>query len=470
MAQATHPPSLKSVPFEAASSEIDFCLPALNVISYRGPGQKGSLSGSLEPIVKRLNTKVSWFALTGLPRSATRLSRFTFHTPSAAQVVFDQHAQFCTGYLNPLFHGMPERAKFDPVAWKSFKQLNELMASDALNMASQSFPTLFWLHDYELSLVAPIISVQAGVIPCHFWHSPWPSSSALLTSPIASELVEAMLTNTLIGFQTSEYATNFLTTVQELLPKAQVDVLKMTIKLGRTTTRVVVMPFGIDGKYWQDQAKHSRPLAHVLAKKYNGSGHLVLGIDRLDASKGIVQKLDGLAEFLKSNPSWRKRFQYVQLTHANEHEVLANNDYLKELTEKIASVNALHAVGAWQPIIHLKSNLDKAELSAWYQAANILAVNSVVEALSLVAKEYIACRADDQGVLMLSRGSGSVSELGQGAVLIDPASKESFAAGLLQAFSMTKEERRHRMELMKRVVSWNNLQDWAIRFLREALV
>ncbi|PWT98771.1 MAG: hypothetical protein C5B53_06260 [Candidatus Melainabacteria bacterium] len=468
MAQATHPPFLKSAPNQAASAEIDFCLPALNVISYRGPGEKASASASLEPIVKRLNTKVSWFALTGQPRSATRLSRFTFHTPAAAAVVFEQHAQFCASYLSPLFHGMPERVKFDPIAWKSFKQLNDLMASDALNMASQSFPTLFWLHGYELALVAPVISVQAGVIACHFWHSPWPSPSYLLNSPVIGELVEAMLTNKLIGFQTSEYATNFLTTVQEVLPRAQVDVLKMSIKLGRVTTRVVVMPFGIDGKFWQDNAKRSRPLAHVLAKKYNSSGHLVLGIDRLDASKGIVQKLDGLEEFLKTNPSWRKRFQYVQLTHASEHE--GNNDYLVELTERIAKVNAQHSVGAWQPIIHLKSTLDKAELSAWYQAADILTVNSFVEALSLVAKEYIACRPNDEGVLLLSRGSGSVSELGQGAVLIDPASQESFAAGLLQAFSMSKEERRHRMQLMKRVVGWNSLQDWAIRFLREALI
>src|SRR5262249_16256333 len=139
MTQATHPPYLKSTPLEAASSEIDFCLPALNVISYRGPGQKASLSASLEPVVKRLNTKVSWFAITGQPRSAAGISRFTFHTPSAAKVIVEKHAQFCASYLNPLFHGMSERAKFDPLAWKSFKQLNDLVASDALNMASQSF-------------------------------------------------------------------------------------------------------------------------------------------------------------------------------------------------------------------------------------------------------------------------------------------------------------------------------------------
>jgi trehalose 6-phosphate synthase len=420
-------------------------------------------------MVKQLQTKVSWFALAGQPKSTKGLSRFTFYTPPANQALLDQHAKFSCDYLRPLFHGMPDRAEFDPFAWKSFKQLNELMASEALNTSSQSFPTLFWIHDYELALVAPIISVQAGLIPCHFWHIPWPSPKLILSSPVALEIVDAMLANRLIGFQTTEYATNFLTTVQELFPKAAVDVLKMSVRLERTTSKVVVMPFGIDVKFWQEKAKRSRALAHVLARKYR-CGHLVLGIDRLDSTKGILQKLDGLAEFLNANPSWRKRFQYVQLTHADDQAGSSSNDYLQELTDKISRINAHNAVGLWKPIIHLQSNLDKGELAAWYQAADVLAVNSFVEGLSLVAKEYIASRLDDQGVLMLSKGSGSVSELGQGAIQIDPASKQSFSNGLLEALVMSKEERRRRMQLLKRVVSWNSLQDWAIRFLSEALV
>lgn len=450
-------------------SELEFNLPALKVISYRGPGQSAGVSTSLEPIVKRLNTKVSWFALTGQPEASGGFTSFTFHTPSAAGVVLEQHARMCSDYIRPLFHGVLDQAQFDPVQWKSFKQLNALVASEALNVSSQSFPTLFWIHDHELPLVAPMISAQAGVVACHFWHIPWPSPSIVLSSPIGRELVEAMLANRLIGFQTSEYATNFLSTVQELDSKIAVDLLKMEIKSGRSTTKVVAMPFGIDCQFWQEKAKQSRPLAHLLMKRYGCGVQLALGIDRLDSTKGIVQKLDGLAEFLRVSPSWQKRFQYVQLTHADDIEDPSHNFYLQEVTNKVAIINNQHGSKDWQPIIHLQITLDKSELAAWYQTADVLAVNSFIEGLSLVAKEYVASRLDEQGVLLLSKGSGSTSELGQGAVLIDPLSRESFAAGLLEAFSMSSEEKRRRMQIMKRVVSWNSLQDWAVKFLRQAL-
>jgi trehalose 6-phosphate synthase len=366
---------------------------------------------------------------------------------------------------------MPGQATFDPNQWKSFRQLNAVVASETLNLCGQSFPTLCWVHDYQLPLVTPTISVQAGIIPCHFWHVPWPAPEILAGSPIGPELVEAMLANRLIGFQTTEYATNFLNTVQELFPQAVVDVLRMEVKHGRlATTNIAVLPYGIDSNFWQDLAKHSRPLAHVLAKKYKGAGRrLVLAIDRLGRNKGILEKLDGFEEFLAKSPHWNRRLQYVQITYPADTNELSASEYPAQVADRIAAINARYSDADWQPLVHLPGYLSESELAAWYQVADVLAINSLSEGLSLIAKEYVACRLDDQGALLLSRKSGSISELGQGAIAVDPLSKQDFARALLQAVSMSKEESRRRMQQMKRVVGWNNLQDWAIRFLTQAL-
>jgi trehalose-6-phosphate synthase len=449
------------------TAALDLKLPALKVISYSGFTHGNAESSSLEPVIKQLQAKVSWFALTGDPEPSDHGSTIAFYRPQATPSVLEQHAHFCANYLSPLLHEMPDRANFDMSQWKSFRTLSEIVASECLSVATESFPTLCWVHDYHLPFVAPTLSVHAGLVLSHFWHSPWPSPQTMIDSPIGPDLVEALLANRLIGFQTSEYASNFLNTVQEMIPKAVVDVLKMQIKLGRTTTEVVSEPFGIDYKVWQDTARHSRPLAHVIARKYKHYGPLVLGIDRLDPTKGVLEKLSGLKEFLSNSPGWRKRFQYVQITYKSDG--VASTTYQSQVENAIAEINAAYTVDGWQPIIPLQISLQKAELSAWYQAADILAVNSLRDGLSLVSKEYIACRQDDHGVLLLSKYSGSAPELGQGAILVDPTASKDFADALLKALTLSKGENRRRLLAMRRVVGRNNLEDWAVSFLRQAL-
>lgn len=469
---AKSPPLLSPVSTDDLG-QLQLYLPTLKVISYRGPGQSGGVPTSLEPIVKRLGAKVHWFAIDGVPsqpsQEEAQSAAFAFYNPQIPQALLEKHNQIANGYLYPLLHGMPEKAKFDSENWKSFRQLSELIASESLKVSSESFPTLCWLHDYQLALVAPLMSMQAGVILCQFWHVPWPAPSVMVQSPIARELVESLLSNKIIGFHTTEYALNFLNTVQELLPNAVVDVLKMEVRRRSTVTKIVVMPLGIDFSLWQQLAKSTRPIAEAIGVKHRLANQVVLGVDRLDYSKGVLEKLNGLERFLETQTNWHKRFHYVQLAQppqSTEPDFLA---YAKAVEEKVEAINEKYSNSGWKPILYIPGQFDQSELAAWYQAADVLTVNSVKDGLNLIAKEYVASRLDEQGALVLSKLAGCSAELAQGALLVDPTDADDFSNSLAQALTMGVEEKRRRMTSMRRVVGWNQLHDWALGFLREAL-
>jgi trehalose 6-phosphate synthase/phosphatase len=470
MSSLTQTPPLLSPISTDELGQLQLYLPSLKVVSYRGPGESGGVPTSLEPIVKRLGSKIHWFAVSGVPSDKDeRLTSFAFHNPEIPQSIIESHKKLATGYLWPLLHGMPEKAVFDQENWKAFRLLNEMLATEVLTNASQSFPTLVWLHDYQLSLVAPLISMQAGVLLCQFWHVPWPEPQVIADSPIGKEIVESLLCNRVLGFHTTEYATNFLNTVQELLPNAAVDMLKMEVRRRRQTTKIVVMPLGIDFNLWQRLAKSSRPIAEAISVKYRLANQIVLGVDRLDYNKGVLEKLNGIEEFLEKSPTWQRRFHYVQLAQTPQSLDHSFVKYAQAVEQRVEEINAKFGSDGWQPIILLNGQVEQSELSAWYQAADVLAVNPVRDGLNLIAKEYVASRLDEQGAVILSRHAGCAAELAQGAILIDPSSPSEFATALQQALSMEVEEKRRRMTSMRRVVGWNQLHDWALGFLKQSL-
>lgn len=470
------PSSLQSPPLLTPLSREDFqelelFLPTLKVISYNGPGLSGGVSKSLEPVVKRLGTKVHWFAIEGksLPQQDEPPEGFSFYSPKIPAHLAERHRKAAQDYLWPLLHGLTDKANFDAENWKAFRQVNEIVASDSLSVSSQSFPTLCWLHDYQVPLAAPLMSMQAGLIICQFWHVPWPEPEVIVNSPIGKELVDALLSNKLIGFHTTEYATNFLNTVKELFPNAQVDVLKMEVRRRRSHTRVVVMPLGLDFSLWQKLARINKPKAEAIGVKHKLANQVILGVDRIDYTKGVLEKLAGIERFLETQESWLRRFHYVQVCHAVKYSGAPATEYETSVLSEIARINKRFESNGWQPILAVNEYLDQNDLAAWYQAADVLIVNSIKDGLNLIAKEYVACRLDEQGSLILSKQTGASAELSQGALLVDPNSPDNIATAISQALSLEVEEKRRRMNSMRRVVGWNQLHDWALGFLRQSI-
>ncbi len=466
MLAATQTPPLLS---HVNVNEFSVSLPELKIISYLGPGASGGVAKILEPLVKQLGTRVHWIALSHVPAPSDNGASFCYYKPAISDALIEKHKHFCLTYLWPLLHGMPELAVFDYDGWKGFKQLNEAVALHCEAISAESFPTVSWTHDFQMALLAPALADEAGTIPCHFWHVPWPKPEVIAKTPIAHELVTGMLSNQLIGFHTNEYALNFLNTVQDVVPEATVDLLTMSVRYNDETVRVVVMPLGLDFAYWQQLAKENRPRAAAMPKKYRLANQVLLGVDRLDFNKGVLAKLNGLDNFLRHNTQWHRRFHYVQLWQKPLSMTSAFIDYAEEVEMKWRSINATYGSADWEPIVWLEAQADHQELAAWYLAADVLLVTPERDGLNLIAKEYVACRADEQGSLILSRQTGSAAELSTGALLVDAYDEKQIAEAITQALTMSVEEKRRRMLSMRHIVGWNQLHDWALSFLKQAI-
>lgn len=471
MYAATQQPHLLSPLTQEDLGHLKVHLPALKIVSFRGPGEAGGVASSLSPLTKQLGTKVEWVALAGVPSEEdSKIVGFSFHRPTVPESILSQQPEVTQNYLWPLFHGHPEQAHFDREEWLRFRHLSQLLADESQKIPTRSFPTLVWLHDFEMVLVPSLIPKEAGVILAHFWHTPWPAAEIFASSPVAKEIVESLLANKLIGFHTEEYLGNFLETVQLLLPAAKVEHAEDQIKLSYrgNSTFLVAMPLGLDFPYWQRLARSARVSAESLTARYRLAHQIILGVDRIDYSKGLLEKIAGLEVFLSNNPDWNRRFHYVQLAQPTGSGQKSDH-YAQQVRAKVQDVNARFKSDGWEPIVWFEGDFPQSELAAWYQAADVLAVTPLRDGLNLIAKEYVACRLDEQGALVLSENAGSAYELVSGATLVDPKNPDSIAAGMLKGLTMDVEEKRRRMVSMRHVVGWNRLHDWACGFLRRAI-
>lgn len=470
MQAGTQQPPLLAPLTQEDLGHLQVHLPAMKIISYRGPGHSGGVVSSLSPLTKQLDTQVNWIALSGVPSNEEGpVPGFTFHRPDVAAPVAEANSRALHEYLWPLLHGLADKAQFDADAWRSFRQLSQTIASHSFNVSSRSFPTLVWLHDFEMCLVPPMLPNDAGVILSHFWHAPWPEADVMVASPVGKEIVDSMLNNKVIGFHTQEYADNFLNTVKKLVPEAVVDMAQMTVVNRGAVTHIVSMPLGIDFQYWQRIARASRVESESIGVRYRLANQILLGVDRLDYTKGILEKLDGLEAFMKKHPDYARRFHYVQLAQPIEQRTPAFDEYKLKVEQRVKEINETYRLDGWEPVVYVESNMPHQQLAAWYQASDMLVVTPVRDGLNLIAKEYVACRLDEQGVIVLSNQAGVSAELVSGAVLVDATSADEIAAAILRGLSMPVEEKRRRMVSMRHVVGWNRLHDWACGFLRFAI-
>lgn len=491
--QTTYPnPSLSVTSTFTTDNHLELHLPTLKVVSYSGHGDISGVPTSLEPLARRIGTKVHWLSVKSTSESSLLSDKhlqsvttngasqnnsenppqsdgFEYYCASIPDYIVEGHRRLSANYLWPLLHGMPELARFDPEDWRKFRELCQRVASECQTISEGSYPSLCWLHDYQLALSAPLMATERGTLTCQFWHVPWPKAENIASSPVAKELIESLLANRLLGFHTAEYAHNFLATVSLLFKNAEIDHMNMSIRCFGYQTQIVVMPLGIDVDRWRQLASLVRPLAEATSVKHRLANQIVLGVDRLDYTKGVLEKLHGIEYLLTMTPDLRRRFHYVQISQKPQSNEEPFKRYADQVAAKIAELNDRFSIDGWKPVVHIDEQLSQEELAAWYQAADVLAVNSLSDGLNLIAKEFVACRQDEQGVLILSRHAGCASELDQGAIVIDPRSPAEFARAISDSFSMPVEEKRRRMTAMRHVIGWNQLHDWALGFLKQAL-
>lgn len=383
----------------------------------------------------------------------------------------EQERGFYEGLSNeglwPLCHISFTRPVFRESDWQIYREVNEIFAHAVLEEAGDS-PALVFIQDYHFALLPRILKNLAGdrLIIAHFWHIPWPNRETFRAFPWREEILDGLLGNDLLGFQIRHHCQNFLDTVDRAI-EARVDHERFDITCRSHITRIRPFPISIDFAEQQEVAsgKFVR-LAMARWREALSLDRCVLGIglERLDYTKGIVERLRSIDCFLEAHPDWRGRFVFVQVAAPTRSTLPEYCRIEREVEAVTRQINSRWAIKDWIPISLVKRHLDAIDLIALHRLARFCVVSSLHDGMNLVAKEFVASRDDEQGVLILSRFTGAHREMPD-ALEINPFAFHEVAECIYRALEMDSEGQAYRMRRLRQQVSYNNVYRWAGKLL-----
>lgn len=371
--------------------------------------------------------------------------------------------------LWPLCHMAFHRPIFRLEDWKAYRAANQLFAEAILEEAAGG-PAFVFIQDYHFGLLPRILKERNPLLTvAQFWHIPWPNRDAFRAFPWKEELLDGMLGNDLLGFHLQDYCANFLDTVDREL-EARVDTDQCEISRGGKLTRVRPFPISIDYEQHELDAADPAVERHMerWRDKLDGYQYLGIGIDRADYTKGIPERLWAVDRLLDMCPEYRGKLVFLQVAVPSRTQIDGYGQLNAEIAAITATINARWSKDGWQPIHLCPRHLPQAELMALHRLANFCMVTSLHDGMNLVAKEFAASRADEDGVLVLSSFAGAAREL-TSAVQVNPFSADQMADAVRVALRMKPRERAQRMRHLRRAVSENNIYSWAVDIMRSLL-
>jgi trehalose 6-phosphate synthase len=370
---------------------------------------------------------------------------------------------FANEGLWPLCHMVDVRPKFRSDDWAAYQDINARFAA-AIDAELGASEAPVFIQDYHLALVAAALRrLRPDTRTALFWHIPWPYPDRLRICPWRRELVTGLLANDLIAFQLERDRRNFLIAAEEELD-AEVELEASRVRFAGRRSTVVSVPIGVDYDRIQgfaaDQSlrEEQQRLRELLGLRADVIG---LGVDRLDYTKGIPERLDALDAVLTQRPDLRGRLTFVQIGVPSRSDLKSYAAIEAEISNRIDALNARHAVPGGPPVVsYYTTPLNAYSLAALYRLARFCIVSSLHDGMNLVAKEFVAARDDERGVLVLSALAGAAQEL-DAALIINPYDIDAFAAALARAIDMPDEEQASRMRAMRKVVAGRNVFNWA---------
>ncbi len=386
----------------------------------------------------------------------------------------DEVDKYYFGFSNqtlwPLCHNVFHKPTFDKSFWDGYKHSNELFAKAVLDEAKGK-KAFVWFHDYHLALTPPMVRKKAKgeIVSAHFWHIPWPSWDVFMTCPWAKEILQGLLANDLVGFHLKRYCINFMASVERGLG-ASVDYEAFTIQYGDRTILVRPFPISIDFDIIEKSAKKpiiKRRIKDVRSPHYIPYKFIGVGVDRLDYTKGIIERFHAIDRFLEKYPKYQNNFVYIEAGAPSRRKVPAYMKLGEDITKLVEDINWKYQRGYWKPIIYIEGKMEYNKLLALYRTADVCIVSPLQDGMNLVAKEFIAANVDRSGVLILSQFAGATEEL-KDAIVVNPYDVEGFADAIKNALEMEKEEKRKKMERLREVVRENNVYKWLGDFVSEA--
>jgi alpha,alpha-trehalose-phosphate synthase [UDP-forming] len=367
------------------------------------------------------------------------------------------------GYSNqalwPLCHGMVYPARCDSRDFERYRAVNRRFGEAVLEQAEED--SLIWFQDYHFALTPRTVRDElSNALLAQFWHIPWPAPSVFRVCPQAESLLRGLLANDLLVFHISAYVENFLDCIAEELPQAGIDRKQRTVTYDGATTTVRAFGLGIDAERTEKLASASGVWPD-LANRYGIEDQTVaVGVDRLDYTKGIPERIDAIERFVEENPEWRGEFTYVQNGSASRSEI-ESYEYLQQRVDTaIERINNRFSTEGWQPVVRVDEMLTEKELYALYRHSDLALVSALRDGMNLVAKEYVASQIENDGVLVLSSFAGAHEELGEHAVSINPYDTQAFAEAIERALLLPEEERHERMTAQRERVYEYDLFRW----------
>ena len=371
------------------------------------------------------------------------------------------YESFANGVLWPVFHYLVGEAPLYVPDWEAYERANDRFAEAVAAVWKPG--DVVWVQDYQLMRVPALLRKRIPEARIGFFlHIPFPASDVFRTLPARAPLLEGMLASDLVGFHTSSYLRHFASSVLWVLG-APVDVDCVRWK-GREVT-LGAFPMGVDAAAFAEKSLGPDVDARVLDIRGVGTDvHLLVGIDRLDYTKGIPRRLLAFERLLQLHPELREKARLIQVAVPSRTNVDAYQEFRAEVDRLVGRINGAFATPRWTPVHYLYRNLSEQEVVDLYRAADVMLVTPLRDGMNLVAKEFAASRTDGDGVLVLSEFAGASSELAE-AVHVNPYDVDGVAESLVRALTMPEDERRVRMKgLRERVLRWD-VQHWASSFL-----
>jgi trehalose 6-phosphate synthase len=433
----------------------------------------GGLASALLPAVRK--SGVVWFGSSGKTRRTApgstplvQVESYGLGTIATVDLPDQHYSGFYEGYANsalwPLLHSRPDLARISDADYRSYLAVNAYMARTLAAFGSSD--STFWIHDYHfLPLARDLRDLGVRREIGFFLHTPWPERHVIAQLPQYRELVQAMLAYDLIGFQTDGDRDRFAELLRHDLRQASSG---LVFRTRRGTCRLATFPIGIDVREFAASAEKAseNPEVQRLRQSLDGA-KLIIGVDRVDYSKGLPQRIQAFDRLLTANPKLRRQIAMLQIAVPSRSSIDAYRDLQYEVARLVGEVNGAHGEVDWTPLRFLTKSYGQATLAGFYRAAAIGLVTPLRDGMNLVAKEFIAAQnPDDPGVLVLSKYAGAAQEL-DAALLVDPQDVDAVARQIAAGLSMSRGERRARWQQMADRLSRGSIHRWFSSFLDE---
>jgi trehalose 6-phosphate synthase len=376
---------------------------------------------------------------------------------------------FANAGLWPLCHIAFVRPVFHESDWQRYRVVNAKFAQAVVEEAKRPDPIIL-VQDYHLALLPSMIRQhlpRATVIA--FWHIPWPNSEAFGICPWKEEIIAGLLGSTVLGFHTQFHCNNFIDTVDRFV-ESRIDRERASVTIGGHETFIRPYPISIAWPPAALGAQKSVPECRASVRRRLGLDddvQLAVGIERFDYTKGILDRLHAIDRFLETYREWRQRFVFVQVAAPTRSKIATYVDLQKEARALAEEINARHGDGSYQPIVLVIQHYEPNRIFELFRAADLCMVSSLHDGMNLVAKEFVAARDDEQGVLILSSFAGASRELSE-ALIVNPYDTLAMSEAIHRALHMPEPEQRARMQVMRDIVRVRNVYRWAGQMLLDA--